>query len=324
MYRKSSRSFAGIVLSYHTPRGYTTKVALGVGVLTPDCNTPYPAYAGKGAPDKVINLGDIVDQGPTKVIALDLTRYAPKDWDGRLWFSVGSDWVASERQLTARILAVNEKAGDQFAGGTDPAEIQKLYFQPRRVIVPSESIVPMIDGVADEEIWRAAADIDQFFLVGGKARPTVNTQARLYHDADNLYVQILCQENHRKKPITGLGSIWHDDEVEIWISPRNDGKSFKQILINAAGEKLEMDQDGPAKIGAKAAVHFENGRWVVEAAIPFKGLGVGTPKPGETWGFNIARHRPGGGNVSEELITWAPLEKGFKEPEHFGTLRFGK
>jgi hypothetical protein len=324
MYKKSSRSFAGIMLSYHTPKGYTTKVALGVGVLAPDCTTPYPAYAGKGAPGKVIDLGDIIDEGPTRVIALDLTRYAPADWDGRLWFSVGSDWVASERRLTAKILAVNEKAGDQFAGGTDPAEILKLYFQPRQVIVPSESIVPMIDGVADEEIWRAAAPIDQFFLLGGKGRPSVSTRAILYRDADNLYIQIQCQENQRKKPIIGRGSIWNDDEIELWISPAHDGKSYKQIIVNAAAEKLEMDQNGPAKIGSRTAAHFDNGRWVVEAAIPFKGLGVSAPKPGATWGFNICRHRPGGGDVAAELITWAPLEKGFNEPDHLGTMKFGK
>jgi hypothetical protein len=182
----------------------------------------------------------------------------------------------------------------------------------------------MIDGVADEEIWRAAAPIGPFFLLGGKGRPSVSTQAIIYHDADNLYMQVQCQENQRKKPITGRGSIWNDDEIELWISPAHDGKSYKQIIVNAAGEKLEMDQNGPAKIGARTAAHFENGRWVVEAAIPFKGLGVSTPKPGDTWGLNICRHRPGGGDVAAELITWAPLEKGFNEPNHLGTMKFGK
>jgi hypothetical protein len=323
MYKKSKRSFAGIMVNYHTAKGYTKKVAFGVGVMADDCNTLYPSYAGKRAPDQLVNLGDMIDQGPESTFALDLTRYAPPDWDGRLWLSGGSDWVAADRRLTVQLVAFNEKAGSTFLEGTNDAQLEKLYRQPRQVTIPLVTTPPMIDGIPDEEIWRAAAPIAPFFQLGGKAKPSQDTQVIAYYDQSNVYLQFICQENKRVRPITGGSGIWRDDEVEIWLNTNGDGKSFRQIIINAAGEKLELNQDGPAKTGADVAAHIDSGRWVVEAAIPFKGLGV-APKPGDKWHINICRHRPADGNTPEELNTWAPLEKGFNEPQNFGVLQFGK
>ena len=56
--------------------------------------------------------------------------------------------------------------------------------------------------------------------------------------------------------------------------------------------------------------------------IPYKGLAVKPPKPGDVWRINIARQRLPTERTGHELITWAPLEKAFFEPENFGSLRF--
>ena len=323
-YTKTDRFFAGIMLNYHTAKGYTKKVALGVGVLAPDCGTVYPTYAAKQASDQIIDLGAIIDKSAQTTLALDLTRYAPSDWDGKLWFSVGSDYVAANRRLTAQILSVNKDAGSTFIEGNDPKQLEKLYHQPRQITIPKESQPPMIDGVNDEEIWKAATEFKPLYLLGGKGIPTQSTKAIAYYDKENLYMQIICQENQREKPLTGTGAIWHDDEVEIWMDTNRDGKTYKQLIINAAGDKLEMNQDGPTKIGAQAAAKIEDGRWIVEVAIPFKALGIETPKPGDIWKFNFVRQRPGGGNIATELTTWSPLDKAFNELQNFATLTFGK
>jgi hypothetical protein len=57
--------------------------------------------------------------------------------------------------------------------------------------------------------------------------------------------------------------------------------------------------------------------------IPYKGLGVNPPKPGDHWRISLCRYRPAGGNFNDEQIVWAPLHaEGFKDLEHFGTLNF--
>lgn len=322
MYKVTQQFFAGIVLNYHTAKGYTKKVALGAGAMASNCNIGYPTYAGRRAPDQIIDLGDIIDQGPDAIFALDLTKYAPPDWDGKLWLSVGSDMVAAGRRLNVHLLAVNEKAGDQFLEGTDPQQLEKLYHEPRSLTIPREFEPPVIDGVPDEKIWKTAAPIKPFFSVEGKGLLSQSTEAVAYYDNKNLYIRILCQENQRPRPITGRNAIWNDDEVEIWMSPQRDGKSYKQLIINAAGDKLEMDQNGTANFGAKVAANIESGRWVVEAAIPFSGLGITTPQVGDEWGFNICRSRPGDGS-SASLSTWAPLEHSFNEPQNLAVLKFG-
>ena len=119
--------------------------------------------------------------------------------------------------------------------------------------------------------------------------------------------------------------IWNDDEIEIFLDTNRDQKTHWQIIVNATGEKMEFSEGGMTNIGARVAAHIEGGsRWMVELAIPFKGLGIKAPSPGDVWGFNLCRYRPGGADFSEELITWAPLQAQFKELENFGKLIFGK
>ena len=125
MYWPSSRSFAGFVVDYHTPQGYTKRVNLAVGLLHPECNTALPAYGKNGPFDEVHDLGSLVDEGPQKTLSLDLARYAPDDWDGQIWFSVGSDWAGSDRRLKAHILVINEAVTDGFLPESSARSLQK-------------------------------------------------------------------------------------------------------------------------------------------------------------------------------------------------------
>ena len=62
---------------------------------------------------------------------------------------------------------------------------------------------------------------------------------------------------------------------------------------------------------------------MVEMTIPFKGLDVAPPKPGDTWRLSLCRYRPPGKTFGTELIVWAPLQTGgFKDLANFGTLIF--
>ena len=76
-------------------------------------------------------------------------------------------------------------------------------------------------------------------------------------------------------------------------------------------------------IGTRVAAHVTEGRcWELELMIPYKGLGVKPPKPGDTWRLSLCRYRPSGKDFNSELIVRAPLQKGFKDLAYFGTLIF--
>ncbi|MBN1445344.1 MAG: hypothetical protein JW957_04465, partial [Candidatus Omnitrophica bacterium] len=323
-YAKSHNEFAGFIVDYHTAGGYTKRVALGVGVMDPELNTNNPGYGKHSKPDALFNLGDIINESREKILTIDLTGYAPEGWDGKAWFSVGSDAVAADRRLTAEILNVNDKAKAASLTGTDPGAVRELFLKPKSMTVPKASPSPVIDGVVDEEIWQSAVVIDQFFLVGGENWPKAKTRAVLLYDNDYLYAGFTCEENSRKVPITGKGNIWDGDEVEILIDVNDDaGKTFHQIIVNAIGEKLELTEGGAFNGGTKVMATREEGRsWTVEIAIPFKGLGLEAPKSGDKWRFNLARYRPAGKDFENELIVWSSMEGWFLEFEKMGELIF--
>jgi hypothetical protein len=130
MYWPSSRAFAGFVVDYHTPKGYTKRVNLAVGLLHPECNTYLPAYGRNGKFDELHDLGRMVDEGPSSTFSLDLARYAPDDWDGQVWFSLGSDWAGSDRRLTVRILGANEAVTDGFLPAPSAGSPQRQERSP--------------------------------------------------------------------------------------------------------------------------------------------------------------------------------------------------
>ncbi|GAH89400.1 unnamed protein product, partial [marine sediment metagenome] len=92
--------------------------------------------------------------------------------------------------------------------------------------------------------------------------------------------------------------------------------------VNAANEKMEYWESGQNPIGADTATHIDKGSWMVEMTIPYKGLGIKPPKPGDKWRISLCRHRPEGKDFNSELIVWAPLQRGFKDIANFGTLIF--
>jgi len=323
VYWPSTRSFAGFVVDYHTPEGYTKRVNLSVGLLDPKCSTALPAYGKRGPFDDVYDLGRLVDEGPEKTFSLDLTRYAPDDWDGQVWFSVGTDWAGSDRRLKARILAVNDAVTDGFVTGVNPSDFIARYRKPRAVTVTRVPGTLIVDGVLDDEMWQGAAKTDEFFLLGGTGISAARTLAQFYYDEKNLYVGIRCEEPARRRPIVRHGAVWHDDEIEIFIDANGDGKTFDQILVNGAGKKAEFRNKSSVEIGTRIGAHVVEGTcWELELMIPYKGLGVAPPKPGDVWRLNLVRQRLPTKQSGHELITWAPLEKGFFEPEKFAPLTF--
>ena len=324
-YYTARRMFAGFMVDYHTAAGYTKRVALGVGVLDPDCRSPFPSYGRGAKPDQLVDLGPIVQEGPEKEFVLDLNTYAPEGWDGQVWFSVGSDWALPGRRLNAQILATNEAHAADALKGKDTQAFRKIFLAKRQVRVPRATSPVVLDGKLDENAWKGAASTDEFFLVGGKGYPIVKTMARLTYDDNHLYVSFVCEEKARKKPLVGKGSIWYDDEVEIYLDTDGTRKSYKQVIINAGGDTMEFVRPGgKTNIGTKVRTSAEAGRsWTIEAAIPFKGLGK-TPAPGDIWSMNLCRFHPEGRGFALETITWAPTMHGFggKEMDKFNDLIF--
>lgn len=322
--RPNSANFAGIVVDYHAPAGYVKRVRFATGVMHPQCTSRYPDYGTAGVADEARDLGAALIEVPETIFALNLQEFAPEAWDGRVWLSVGSDWVAANRRLTLQILAANDAVTGPFLAGTDPAAIRAAYNTPRTLEARRASGTVTIDGSPDEEAWGSAARTDEFFLLGGTGLSVAATSARVLYDDERLYVAFVCAEPARRRPLIRGGPPWGDDEVEVWLDLNGDGQTFRQVIVSAANGRAEYGESGPTPIGALTATRVAEGEgWSVEMAIPFAGLGVDAPAPGDRWRLSLCRGRPAGRDFGDELIVWAPLqEAGFRDLANFGTLLF--
>jgi len=80
--RHDDNSFAGFVVDYHTRDGYTKRVSLPMGFYSQKKWSDNPRWGKRGKADQ------FVDFGKKNEYELDLQKWAPDGWDGRVWFMV--------------------------------------------------------------------------------------------------------------------------------------------------------------------------------------------------------------------------------------------
>ena len=111
--------FAGIVVDYRGKSGgYVKRVAFPVGVGARRLANPLPKWGKAQAQDLLISLGDFLCE-PGKTFSLDLKTFAPPDWDGTVFFSIGENHVLANRRLQATILSVNDRCAGDFIEGSE-------------------------------------------------------------------------------------------------------------------------------------------------------------------------------------------------------------
>jgi hypothetical protein len=96
----SRNSFAGFMIDYHTPAGYVKRVALSVAVFDQSRMDAAPRLGKNGLPDQYLDLGrhDLYE--------LDLQRFAPQKWDGRIWFTLLLEHAGTDTYLIAQLMPV--------------------------------------------------------------------------------------------------------------------------------------------------------------------------------------------------------------------------
>ncbi|MDA0841354.1 MAG: hypothetical protein O2857_26620, partial [Planctomycetota bacterium] len=199
-----------------------------------------------------------------------------------------------------------------------------LPEKPKTLQISKALKAPDLDGTTDEELWKTAAAIEEFLLLGdGKNKPKAKTTGKLSYDEKFFYVAAICEESGRNEPFITGGPVYQDDAIEIWIDANGDGQTFHQLIVNATGKSQGFGPAGMIDLPAQCFAHAEAGKqWTLEVAIPYTSLGIAAPKTGEKWRFNLCRNRPKGDNFDRELITWNPLQTRFKELDLFGTIIF--
>jgi hypothetical protein len=140
---------------------------------------------------------------------------------------------------------------------------------------------PTLDGILDEDIWNAAARMDDFYSGDLNRRPTERTVMWLAYDDSCIYWAARLTESeldklHMEQTRRG-GRLWSDDNVSIEfdIEHQHRHEGEYKFIVNPRGVQDERVPDGAAsKVEWRGdwhcATNIDSTGWTVEAAIPLK------------------------------------------------------
>ena len=201
------------------------------------------------------------------------------------------------------------------------SETKLTYGLSAMTIGRAVATMPTIDKPVNQ--WTTSPKLDQFYKVGGEDGALQPTQARMAHDAQNLYVLFVCTEpnpnhpaHHRQMKLADHlenGSVldtYFPDRVDLFIKPnlgQNDflhlsatisgdyaglvrGSALLKVLNPEGGGTVEKDKTVRAVTGYQVEVKRSTTEWRVLFRVPWTTLGL-TTAPTGTFGLLPTRTR---------------------------------
>jgi hypothetical protein len=196
---------------------------------------------------------------------------------------------------------------------------------------------PVIDGKLDDACWSRAGLADGFTNLRSSAvrDPTQQTEVRLLHDDEHLFVAYRCYELEldslrAEKTERDAPGLWNDDCVELFMQPPDSSfagietvaPKYFYLLVNSLG--VQGDNVGFFKTDRwsgqwDARSGREKDAWTVELRVPLAELDS-RPALGSAWRVNFTRSQKRLGENS----TWAELDLTFHDPTRFANMYFVK
>ncbi|HJZ80676.1 MAG TPA: DUF5916 domain-containing protein [Pyrinomonadaceae bacterium] len=206
-------------------------------------------------------------------------------------------------------------AAKALTGRTGKAALVLPPEKSQPVRMPKFDKAPVIDGKLDDEIWKSAVVLKDFYQTqpGDNIAPTKPTEVFLGYDAKFIYVAFHCFDEPDKvrATIPKRDNIWNDDYVGILFDTFNDGRKAYEFDFSPYGIQADgiwTDGQGedfnPDIVMESKGVITEDG-WSVEVAIPFKSLRYVAGKD-KLWGAHFWRRIK---RVNNELDMWMPMNR---------------
>jgi hypothetical protein len=292
-------TFAGMFVDYFAGGDYIRRVALGFGIMNPKRQTPRPRWGAARKPDRFITLGDFVHRGREAVFTIDLSRWAPPDWNGRCWLSAGVGNLYPGRGVTVEVLeAASSPRGKTILAGRDIATLcRRRVYRIHRV-----GAAPVLDGRLDDPAWKKAEPASGVHILGRAAVGVPDTRAMIVYDDRRLYIAFDCPEPSRPLSVSAE-KLWGRDAVDVALNPSGDRRTFLQIIVDAAGnfDQFGHRPDGRSFRwkGVRAASARRADGWSAEISVPLAAMGL-EPRPGRRWAGNFVRYR-----ASDPMTSWS-------------------
>ncbi|HEX8424250.1 MAG TPA: DUF5916 domain-containing protein, partial [Pyrinomonadaceae bacterium] len=175
---------------------------------------------------------------------------------------------------------------------------------------------PVIDGKMDEEVWRRAAVLKDFYQIspGDNVAPSLATEVYMTYDARMLYIAFHAHDEPGKVRATVAKRddvLTNEDSVRVLLDTFNDRRKAYVLVFNPLG----VQQDGIRTEGQGVDFSFDivmeskgaltSDGYVVEVAVPFKSLKYESGK-GKLWGMQIFRQIQ---RFNNETDSWMPISR---------------
>ena len=194
----------------------------------------------------------------------------------------------------------------------------KFHLPPekmRPVSVVKFAAPPVIDGKLDDEVWKTAQVLKDFYQTspGNNVAASKPTEAMVGYDEKSLYIAFRCfdEKDKIRATVAKRDEVFGEDNVRVWLDTYNDQRRAYVLGFNPYG----IQQDGIFTEGEGADYSvdivmeskgvIEDWGWSVEVQIPFKSLRY-TAGNGKLWGFNAARNID---RLNDEFDSWLPDDR---------------
>ncbi|MFN2516690.1 MAG: DUF5916 domain-containing protein [Pyrinomonadaceae bacterium] len=185
--------------------------------------------------------------------------------------------------------------------------------QPVRL--PSFAKPPVIDGKLDDEVWKNAVVLKDFYQVqpGDNIAPSKPTEVMLGYDSRFLYVAFHCFDEPDKvrATIPKRDDIWNDDYVGILFDTFNDKRKAYEFDFNPLGIQADgiwtdgQGEDFSLDVVFESKGLITNDGYTIEVAIPFKSIRYIGGKD-TLWGVHFWRRIK---RFNNELDMWMPISR---------------
>ncbi len=183
------------------------------------------------------------------------------------------------------------------------------------VKMPKFEKPPAIDGKLDDEAWKSAIVLKDFYQVqpGDNIAPSKPTEVMLGYDAKFIYIAFHCFDEPDKvrANIAKRDNIFNDDYVGILFDTFNDSRKAYEFDFNPLGIQADgiwtdgQGEDFNPDVVMESKGMVTSDGWTVEVAIPFKSLRYVAGKD-KLWGAHFWRRIK---RFNNELDMWMPINR---------------
>jgi hypothetical protein len=183
------------------------------------------------------------------------------------------------------------------------------------VSVPLLATPPVIDGRLDDEAWKSAAVLKDFYQTspGDNIKPSKLTEVLLGRDSKFLYIAFHAFDDQGKvrATVATRDDIFNDDYVGVFLDTYNDQRKAYEFFFNPFGVQADgvftegIGEDFSVDIVMESKGQLTEDGYVVEVAIPFKSLRYKAGKDA-LWGIHFQR---GIKRFNDEVDSWMPVSR---------------